>query len=243
MPGSVDTVFGPDNLGGWVDNCCVDGLNGCVGVCVSSTSTVTAMTTANPKAHTLPISELAIGDKVLAATSRGKHVFEEVEGLPHGKSPASEHFVELAVARAGSPAQVVRATPHHTFPACSHGHTSQITTTKAKDFKAGDCVMTEHGKATVTSAAMTPAAKDEEAYTIELKGKGSSLVAVNGIFTHASPADMGKHRHSAKRQKALRGAAPPALSGFQEHVVNALQSHLKATVSDAVAKAAKAAKA
>ena len=60
-----------------------------------------------------------------------------------------------------------------------------------------------------------------------------ALVAVNGVFTHASPADMGKRRHSAKHQKALRGAAPPALSGFQEHVVNAIQSRLEAAVAKA----------
>jgi hypothetical protein len=235
MPANIDLIFGPGNLGGWADNCCVDGLNGCVGVCVSSTSTVTAMTAANPKAHTLPISELAIGDKVLAQTHEGKHVFDEVEGLPHGKSADSEHFVELVISTSKlSPAHVVRATPHHTFPACSHAATFVMKTTKAKDFKAGDCVMTPAGKGKVTSVAMTPAAKDEEAYTIVLKGK-HDLVAVNGVFTHAAHDSM-MGRPPAKQRSALRGpraAAPPALSGFQQHVVDAVQYRLQAAAAKA----------
>ena len=112
-----DYIFGVNGtLRPATETCCVDGLDGCIGVCVSSTSTVTAMTTANPKANTLPISELAIGDKVLAATAQGKHLIEEVEGL--GAPPRQEPgFGALRRAGRGSrgkprPGGLRHAPPH-----------------------------------------------------------------------------------------------------------------------------------
>jgi hypothetical protein len=217
-------IFNAFDLADAVATCCADGLNGCTGVCVSSTSTVTAMTAANPVAHALPISELAAGDKVLAANSAGKQEFDEVEELLHGAS--ADKFVELATSRDGAASQVVRATPHHTFPSCSFGN-KFVKTTAAKDFAAGDCILTEHGRAKVVSATMSPAAKGEEAYTIVLKGK-SDLVAVDGVFTHALPQSKAVKK-AQKTQKALRGsaAATAGLTGFQKDVMDVVNKRIQ----------------
>jgi len=188
------------------------------------------MTAANPVTHTVPISELAVGDKVLTATYDGKKGFDEVEALLHGAS--ADKFVELTVSRHGAAPQVVRSTPHHTFPACSFKHDKMtVKTTNAKEFTANDCVMTTDGKGKVTSATMTPAAKVEEAYTIVLKGK-SSLVAVGGVFTHALPHD-GAVKKAHQKQKALRGSATalPKLSNFQKDVVDMANKSIKAAVA------------
>ena len=134
------------------------------------------------------------------------------------------------MSRDGGATQVVRATPHHTFPACSFKN-FKVKTTKAKDFAVGDCVMTAHGKATVVSATMTPAAKDEEPYTIVLNGK-SDLVSVDGVFTHAPPHARAV-KNAQQKQKALRGsaAALPELSRFQKDVVDVVNSRIMAAVA------------
>jgi len=213
--------FGSADMALYVDRCCTTGMNGCTGVCISSTSSVKAITGANPVAHPLPITELKAGDKVLAATHEGKQLYDEVEAVLHG--PHAENFVELKIKGTSN---LLRATPHHTFPACSHKDMT-VTTKSAKSFSAGDCIMTPSGKATVSSAMHVPAAKGEEAFTVVLKGK-TDLLAVNDVFTHALPEAKKEAKKKQLRGNAGNAAARPERTGFQVHVTDAVDYKLKA---------------
>ena len=233
-----------------IEACCSDGLNGCYSTCQSSMSTVTRQSVLDGRTEQVPLTEVKIGDKLLAANHGGQTFFDEVEGLP--SSPSDTTFVNVAVRQPDGEATTLRVTPHHTVAVCSAKKGGEVK--EARKIKAGDCVLTASGKGRVESVMTTAATEGESTFTVELKGH-TDLLVVDGILTHAKPEHKQlSHKEvtkamtsrfqavqaagaaqAASLRAGLRGAPkqPPAHkstsnSGFSAAVVGAVERKIKA---------------
>ena len=207
-------------------------------------STVTRQSVLDGRPEQVPLTEVKIGDKLLAANHGGQTFFDEVEGLP--SSPSDTTFVNVAVRQPDGEATTLRVTPHHTVAVCSAKKGGEVK--EARKIKAGDCVLTASGKGRVESVMTTAATEGESTFTVELKGH-TELLVVDGILTHAKPeekrlnhkktmtSDFQTATNHAKLAAApsLRGAPkqPPAHkstsdSGFSAAVVGAVERKIKA---------------
>jgi len=192
----------------------------------------------------VPLTEVKIGDKLLAANHDGQTFFDEVEGLP--SSPSDTAFVNVTVRQPDGETTTLRVTPHHTVAVCSAKKGGEVKA--ARTLKAGDCVLTASGKGRVESVRTTAATEGESTFTVELKGH-TDLLVVDGILTHAKPehkqlshkevtkAMTSRFRaaQAASLRGGLRGAPkqPPAHkstsnSGFSAAVVGAVERKIKA---------------
>jgi len=186
------------------------------GTCVHASSTVTALA-ADGSHHQLRLSDVGVGQRVLAVDDSRNEMFAEVVALPH--SPSAESFVKITmVSSLGSKASKhsLRATLHHTFPRCGGDEAVQ-----AKDLKPGDCLHTATGKGIVESAEPVPVAEGDVTYTIELNG--ADLVAVGGVFTHAKRM-MAHVAHDSSQPNMEETTAHTAVSaGHKAKVKDALK--------------------
>jgi hypothetical protein len=148
------------------------------GTCIHGWSTVTVLGNDGSQTETR-ISDLKQGQSVLAAGASGAKFFSEVVGLPHSKS--REHFVKIEmVQKRNSKKNGLVVTLHHTFPKCG----SDEGVARALDLKAGDCLITLSGIGFIEYTARVAAAEGDVTYSIELLD--ADLVAVGGVFTHAT---------------------------------------------------------
>lgn len=151
------------------------------GTCFRSDATVNVRSSALRTAVAKPLTQVKVGDVVQTGTSGFS--WAEVTGLPHSKSSAP--FVEITMD--GPERHKLAATEHHTFPACgSHAAEKKKRMLQAHEIKAGTCLLTADGKRTVASVERKLATKEDETYTVELKG-GHDTLLVGGVVTHAKP--------------------------------------------------------
>jgi len=148
------------------------------GTCYHHTSTVTRLVASNGvNTAEIPLSELEVGQRILALSSHGKPTFAKVEALPHG--PGVEPFMHIVMA--SKEAHDLTVTLHHTFDTCASKPSPVI---KAMDVKAGSCLHTAEGTAIVHSAKRLASKDGDETYSIKLAGN-VDIVAIGGVFTHA----------------------------------------------------------
>ncbi len=94
------------------------------------------------------ISEVVVGDRVLASTAQGAFVFSDVIAVPHAKNNDRVMFNEISLANGAD----IRMTGEHLLPiAASCGVDAVFTVTAAKDVAANSCVMTVDGQSAVVS--------------------------------------------------------------------------------------------
>ena len=136
--------------------------------CFAGSETVT-MQNGDVKA----ISEIQVGDVVLAADASGKTSFSSVVYVPHGPNEYSVNFVHITT----SGHHDVKMTPNHIIPAGLCG--SNLPLVYASKVSAGDCIMTVTGQEVVDSVAIVPG---NGVYTIVTN---EEYLVVNGII--ASP--------------------------------------------------------
>ena len=227
--------------------CCSDGLNGCYSTCQSSMSTVTRQSVLDGRTEQVPLTEVKIGDKLLAANHVGQTFFDEVVGLP--SSPSDTAFVNVTVRQPDGEATTLRVTPHHTVAVCSAKKGGEVK--EARKIKAGECVLTASGKGRVESVKTTAATEGESTFTVELKGH-TELLVVDGILTHAKPEHKQlNHKEATKAMTSrfqaatnnaklaaaasLRGAPKQPLAhkatsdgGFSAAVIGAVERKIKA---------------
>jgi len=119
------------------------------------------------------ISEVEVGDRVLAADATGSTSFSTVVSVPHGKNSIVADFNHITTAT-----RDIKMTPDHLILAGACG-ASAFSLTKAGDVEAGVCVKSVEGEEKVTSNEVV---QSSGIYTIITE---KEYVVVNGII--ASP--------------------------------------------------------
>lgn len=168
------------------------GFDQSIGSCYHHTSTVTRLLAKGRGTGQVPLTDLAVGDRILAINNDARPIFAKIEKIPHG--PSSEPFVHIAMA--GRTKHELKATLHHTFEACvskrnPFKHAIENfgpSVIQAKDLKAGDCLHTADGRRMVRKVKHIAPKNGDVTYSIKLAGD-IGTVAIGGVFTHA----MGQH--------------------------------------------------
>ena len=119
------------------------------------------------------ISEVQVGDRVLAATAAGKTVYSEVVYVPHGANKESAVFAHITT----ESGRDVKMTMNHILPSGVCG--SSLPLVYASEVSVGSCIQTVSGEEKVS---MVGTSRGEGVYTIVTK---EEFVVVNGII--ASP--------------------------------------------------------
>ena len=128
----------------------------------------------------LELSQVHVGDMVRVSSPGQVPAYAKVLDLPH--SPSKGSFVGVKTRGVDEEDMEAVVTPHHTFPSCfAHGKAMA-----AKHLKVGDCVNTVNGRRKVRKLNEMAALPGDETFSVELEGT-ADVLALGGIFTHASP--------------------------------------------------------
>ena len=119
------------------------------------------------------ISDVQVGDRVLAANAAGQTAFSDVLFVPHGYNKQSTDFVEITIGNGND----VKMTQNHILPAGVCG--SVLPLVYASKVVVGDCIYTVSGEEKVTKI---DSVRGEGIYTIVTN---EEYIVVNGII--ASP--------------------------------------------------------
>ena len=121
------------------------------------------------------ISDIRVGDRVLAADAGGRTSFSDVVFVPHRANNDDALFTHITTASGRD----IKMTPSHLILAGSCSSSGPLPLTYASTVSVGDCVMTVSGKDTVSTVETV---QGKGLYTIVTK---EEYVVVNGII--ASP--------------------------------------------------------
>jgi Hint module len=118
------------------------------------------------------ISDVKVGDRVLAADAAGRTFYSDVVFLPHGTNTRRSHFTHISTLAGSS----IKMTPSHIIPAGSCGSSVSLPLVYASNVRVGDCIMTVSGEDTVSAV---EAVQGEGLYTIITTAE---YLVVNGII-------------------------------------------------------------
>ena len=121
------------------------------------------------------ISDIRLGDRVLAADAAGRTFYSDVVFVPHGPNKDSALFSHITTTHGRD----IKMTGSHILPSGPCSTASPLPLVYAKDVNAGDCVMTTSGEERVVAVGVVPG---QGLYTIVTK---EEYLVVNGII--ASP--------------------------------------------------------
>ncbi len=110
------------------------------GECFSGMDTVTTET-----GQAVPIRDIRVGDKVLTSNQDGDLSFSPVVYVPHGPNDVNAEFVRIVT----DLDKVLHVTKMHLLRTCDNDH-GDTGTKRAIDLYVGDCLLTVHGKETIT---------------------------------------------------------------------------------------------
>jgi Hint module len=105
------------------------------------------------------ISDVKVGDRVLAADAAGRTFYSDVVFVPHGPNTQRSLFTHISTAAGRS----VKMTSNHIIPAGSCGSSASLPLVYASNVRVGDCIMTVSGEQTVSAVETV---KGEGLYTI-----------------------------------------------------------------------------
>jgi len=125
--------------------------------------------------NTKLISEVKVGDVILAAGKSGKTLFSEVIAVPHKKNSVVSDFSVIST----ESGRDIKMTPDHLIMSGSCDMTSVMSLVRAGDVTVNACVQTIQGNEKVVSNILT---RGEGVYTVVTK---EEFVVVNGVI--ASP--------------------------------------------------------
>ena len=137
------------------------------------------------------LNDVKVGDQLYKKDAvSGREGFTKVTGLHHSPT-TQEHFrikmlSKVNHLRLPRVPHLLEATAYHTFPRCQ---TMELVA--ARQIKEGDCLNTPNGEKLVASAKKIPQveAQQHETYTVITEGGARDLIAVGGVFAHASHAE------------------------------------------------------
>ena len=119
------------------------------------------------------ISEVSVGDKVLAANAQGDMSFSEVVAVPHGRNSINAQFTQIAT----DSQRDIKMTPDHLVMAAPD--CASFSLVAASAVQAGDCLRTVDGAEKVVSVSVV---EGQGVYSLVTK---EEFVVVNGVV--ASP--------------------------------------------------------
>ena len=138
--------------------------------CFAGTETVSL-----ESGETKRISEVRVGDRVLAADTSRRTLFSEVVFIPHEANTEKATFTQITT----SHGRDIRMTGSHILPAGNCQSPSPLHDVYASSVTVGDCIMTVSGIEKVTAVATV---QGQGLYTIVTKDE---YVVINGVI--ASP--------------------------------------------------------
>jgi Hint module len=138
--------------------------------CFAGSETVTL-----ESGETKPISEVRVGDRVVAADSSRATVFSEVVFVPHERNTEKTLFTHIFTTHGRN----IKMSGSHIIPAGACGLYSPLPDVYASSVTVGDCIMTVSGMEEVSAVEMI---QGQGLYTVVTK---EEYVVVNGII--ASP--------------------------------------------------------
>jgi Hint module len=121
------------------------------------------------------ITDIKVGDRVLAADATGKTLYSDVVFVPHGPNKDSALFVHIKTTHGRD----IKMTQSHILPSGACNTALSLPLVYAKNVIMGDCVMTVSGEERVSAVGVV---HGQGLYTIVTK---EEFVVVNGII--ASP--------------------------------------------------------
>ena len=119
------------------------------------------------------ISEVSVGDKVLAANAQGEMSFSEVVAIPHGRNSENAQFTQIDT----DSQRDIKMTPDHLVMAAAD--CASFSLMAASAVQAGDCLRTVDGAEKVVSVSVVDG---QGVYSLVTK---EEFVVVNGVV--ASP--------------------------------------------------------
>lgn len=122
-----------------------------------------------------PISDVKIGDRVLAANSGGEAKFSDVIFVPHSTNTEFATFAQISTVGGRD----IKMTQNHILPSGVCGSTSSMPLVYASQVSVGDCILTVSGEERVSKVISV---HGEGVYTVVTN---EEFVIVNGIV--ASP--------------------------------------------------------
>jgi hypothetical protein len=156
------------------------------------------------------ISEVQIGDRVLAADATGKTLFSDVVFLPHEKNKESATFTHISTANGRD----VKMTLNHILPAGVCGFSSPLPLVYASDVSIGDCIQTLSGEEKVS---MIQHVRGEGLYTIVTK---EEFIVVNGIIVSPFACNHVMANMFYNVHRFVYASAPVLLTSSLLHSVN-----------------------
>ena len=121
------------------------------------------------------ISDVKVGDRVLAANAAGEIVFSEVVFVPHGANTEIALFTRISTVDG----REIKMTQNHILPAGACKSSTSMPLIYASQVSVGDCIQTVSGEQKVSEVASV---RGEGVYTVVTK---EEYIVVNGII--ASP--------------------------------------------------------
>ena len=118
------------------------------------------------------ISDVRVGDRVLAADIFGKTHFSDVIFVPHGANAHTAVFAHITTAEGRD----IKMTQNHILPAGVCGSSTPMPLVYASTVQVGDCILTLSGEEKVTT---TENIKGQGVYTIVTN---EEYLVVNGII-------------------------------------------------------------
>jgi len=168
------------------------------GTCYHHTSTATRLANNGIDTAHVPLTELAVGHRILALDHHARPTFAQIQALPFGPDEGPYDRIVMA----DKAKHELTVTLHHMFDACASKHNQGAI--QAMDLRAGDCLHTTDGKATVYSTKHVAPMAGDETYSIKLAGV-IGTVAIGGVFTHAMGhvQQPGKNKHARNKYKRM----------------------------------------
>ena len=157
------------------------------------------------------ISDVKVGDRVLAANAAGNTVFSEVIFVPHDANTEIALFAQISTIGG----REIKMTQNHILPAGACESSTSMPLIYASQVSVGDCIQTVSGEQKVSKVATV---RGEGVYTIVTK---EEYIVVNGII--ASPfgvnhmiANMYYNMHRIAYATAPLLMSSPIIHSFNE---------------------------
>jgi hypothetical protein len=161
------------------------------GYCVSGSSTVQREEDNERVLSEIPVSQLKVGDKILARSVNGERVHAKVLDLPHSASTHPFISIEMSsppTSKESSRRLNLKSTLFHTFPTCKGD------IVEAQKLNVGDCLATVDGQRRIAHTKKVNPDPDVNGDTYSIiVDEDVAAIAVGGVFTHARYVGMKMH--------------------------------------------------
>ena len=154
------------------------------------------------------ISDVVVGDRVLAADSDGQTIFSDVVFVPHGSNKQSAIFTQIST----EDGRDVKMTHNHILPAGVCGNVLSLV--YASKVTVGDCIQTASGQERVSKIDFV---RGEGLYTIVTK---EEYIVVNGIIASSFAVNHMMANLYYNMHRIIYSLSPVLLASKMVHSLN-----------------------